>query len=167
MSRTRSEIGKSAIESGKSFEKLVAMSWGLVPNLWRCRLRDSAFQDSPADEIILTDTYRILSEVKETTADSIGLNLIKQEQLENLLVFETLHKYNVGILLIHFNNKKGNFYYCVKAKEFVKTMRQLHKRNLPLHMFEQGLLKVYPLDCLYSGFLDLSNINDIIQYLGD
>jgi len=167
MARTRAEIGKSAIESGKDFESFVAMSWGLVPNLWRCRLRDSLFQNSPADEIILTEKYRILSEVKETTSDTIGLNVIKNEQLENLLVFETKHKDNVGILLINFNTKAGAKYYCVRAKELVRTMRKLHKHNIPLHMFEQGLLKVYQLDCSYSGFLDFSCIDDIVEYLGD
>jgi hypothetical protein len=167
MPRTRSEIGKSAIESGKNFEQLVAMSWGLVPNLWRCRLRDSLFQDSPADEVVLTVTYRILCEVKETTADTVGLNIIKAEQLENLLIFETIHKDNVGILLINFNTKKGAQYYCIRAKELVRTMRKLHKQNIPLHMFEQGLLKVYQLECLSSGFLDLSDIDNIVEYLGD
>lgn len=93
---------------GKATEDMMIKAWSKVPGLWQLKITDSpGLGDRPADNILIVENLRILQEVKSTTGDAIRLgSLIHKHQVKNLYDFQSLHKDNIGLIVVEFLTHK-------------------------------------------------------------
>lgn len=114
---------------GKSTEKMMTKAWAQVPGLWQLAIADlPGFGNRPADTIVLTDKYRILQEVKSTVSDKIGLgSLVHKHQVKALYEFTTLHRLNLGILVVEFlTYEKIVFIDIIQYIRYLKSSRHAY-----------------------------------------
>ena len=98
----------SVTNNGKSTEDMIKEAWGKVPGLWQLKITDMpGLGDRPADNILIVENLRILQEVKSTVSDKITLGgLIHRHQVKALWDFQSLHKDNLGIIVVEFLTHK-------------------------------------------------------------
>ena len=135
----RRQLGLDVKQEGDDFQLEVANAWKAVTGAWRMRIRDGGNGERPADEIVLLDKFRILSEIKSTKATSVNVtNLIEDCQVRGLLGFEQMNKHNVGVVIIKF--RSYDTYVVVRMRCIVDFIKHIQQLSLSYELFETKLI---------------------------
>lgn len=143
-----SDVQRDRRQRGGDFQGEIRRSWGLVPNVWRARIRDGGGTCVPADEITLTLGGNILAELKRTTKDFFALSFLRKNQVQGLIDFDRVLPHNHGLVFISFENVREDRdeAYAFRLATALKYMIDGDTRAITLTAFRQRELPCYPLD---------------------
>jgi hypothetical protein len=124
-------VGKKSYRKGKDFEDIMRESWEQVPNSWRIRIKDGGGGESPADDLVLLDKFRLLLEYKSTDKKSFSISgALKTHQIYAGLAFMSLNFFNVSLIVI--NYESFNTVYIISMRSLFSFMRKTNKKSITI-----------------------------------